>query len=114
MAQVTSLNTMRISNKFAHYLLWGLVGLLFLPNFLQLYTSRWSALGYTHAYFILPVCLWIVFRKRKDLVQAFSQTKERFMPWPLAIFVFGVLMYIFGWPMVQVPRDDFGDFKEIN
>jgi hypothetical protein len=23
-----------------------------------------------------------------------------------------VFIHTFGWPMVQVPRDDFGDFKE--
>ncbi len=38
--------------------------MLYAPVFYELYSSRWKTADYTHAYFILPVFLWLVWRKR--------------------------------------------------
>jgi len=80
-----------------YYLLWGLVGALFFPVFAVLFGQRWDALNYSHAYFILPISLWLAFRKREELAEAFAAEKKRFGTGPLAIFVFGALLYLFGW-----------------
>jgi len=87
----------RINNSFIYYLLWGLVGVLFFPVFSILYRQRWDALGYTHAYFILPVSLGLVYWKRKELAGAFASTEKRFDVSSLLILIFGGLMYLFGW-----------------
>ncbi|OQY97780.1 MAG: hypothetical protein B6D35_14195 [Candidatus Brocadia sp. UTAMX2] len=47
-----------------HYLPWILVAALYAPVFFALYQGRWASSDYTHAYFILPVFLWLVWRKR--------------------------------------------------
>jgi len=73
------------------------VFVLFLPTLLVLYRQRWGALGYTHAFFILPVSLWLVWREREALRATFKATKKKFERLYLGIFVFGSLMYLFGW-----------------
>ncbi len=80
-----------------YFLLWGLVVALFFPVFSILYRQRWNALDYTHAYFILPVSLGLVYWKRKKLARAFADTEKRFGVSSLLIFIFGGLMYLFGW-----------------
>ena len=87
----------RNRNRAIYYLLWGLVGVLFFPTLRHLYSYRWDALGYTHAYFILPVSLGLAFWKRKKLQEAFAGTEKRFGVPSLFVLVFGALLYLFGW-----------------
>ena len=87
----------RNRNRVIYYLLWGLVGVLFFPTLRHLYSYRWDALGYTHAYFILPVSLGLAFWKRKKLQEAFAGTEKRFGVPSLFVLVFGALLYLFGW-----------------
>ena len=82
--------------KTIYYILWALAGALFFPTLLSLYSYRWDALEYTHAFFILPVSIGIAFWKREELARAFAETKKRFGLGSLSIFVFGALMYVFG------------------
>jgi exosortase len=68
------------------------------PVFYQLYQSRWETIDYTHAYFILPVSLWIAWQKRNILKDLFIRNK----PQPsdmvgLAVAVFGLMMFVLGW-----------------
>lgn len=86
-----------MQRQLIYYLLWGLVGILFFPILCILYRQRWDALGYTHAFFILPVSLGLVFWKRRELAEAFAATKKKFGTPSLIIFVFGALLYLFGW-----------------
>lgn len=51
-------------SKVGHYSPWILTAVLYAPVFFDLYHSRWKSSDYTHAYFILPVFLWLVWRKR--------------------------------------------------
>ena len=87
----------KAKTQLIYYLLWGLVGVLFFPTLRHLYSYRWDTLGYTHAYFILPVSLGLVFWKRKKLQEAFASTEKRFGVSSLLILVFGALLYLFGW-----------------
>ncbi len=48
-------------------LAWILTIVLYLPVFIQLYSQRWAEIDYTHAYFILPVSVLIIWLKRKHL-----------------------------------------------
>lgn len=57
---------MRYTKKM-NYIIWLLTALLYSPIFQQLYRSRWEYIDYTHAYFILPVSVWFVWRKRAVL-----------------------------------------------
>jgi len=54
-----------------YYLTWFFIAIIYSPVFYQLYRSRWEAIDYTHAYFILPVSLFIVWQKRKALKDFF-------------------------------------------
>lgn len=87
----------KVKSQFIYYLLWALVAVLVFPNFRSLYTYRWDALGYGHAFFILPISLGLAFWKRKELAEAFASTEKRFGAVSLAILLFGGLLYLFGW-----------------
>jgi len=79
-----------------YYIIWLLTIILYSPILYQLYRSRWDVLDYTHAYFILPVSLWLVWRKRKTLRDIFEKpiTTNVFS---IALLILGVFLYIFGW-----------------
>lgn len=77
---------------------WLLVIALYTPIFFQLYQSRWETIDYTHAYFVLPVSLWLAWRKRADLKTHCTLARSSF--WDilfLGLIVTGLLMFIFGW-----------------
>ncbi len=81
-----------------NYIIWILVAVLYAPLFLNLYSVRWDTVDYTHAYFILPIFLWLIWRKRKEIKEKlqFSNPKNRNL---ISFFVllFGMFMFIFGW-----------------
>ena len=80
------------------YLLWLFAIILYSPIFYQLYSARWETIDYTHAYFILPVSLWLVWRKRKVLSPLTQGPKPSALNTrALFLLVFGLLMFIFGW-----------------
>ena len=76
------------------YLPWIFVAILYSPILYQLYSSRWDTIDYTHAYFILPVSLWLIWRKRKEfkiLPQSGGSLKA------LAFLIIGLAMFTLGW-----------------
>ena len=81
-----------------HYAVWPLLIILYSPVFWQLYTSRWEYIDYTHAYFILPVSLFLVWLKRKDIRDAARRTiASKNDPLTLSVLIAGILMFIYGW-----------------
>jgi exosortase len=53
-------------------------------------------LDYSHAYFILPVSLWLTIRNRNDIKQHLRQNHDNH--WTgLLLFIFGISMFLFGW-----------------
>lgn len=90
-----TLNFLKERKNRPHLVIWAAALLLYIPVLLKLYSVRWKVLDYTHAYFILPVSLWLVWRKREEL--ATSVTDARPANWGLAILIPGLLMFIFGW-----------------
>jgi exosortase len=80
------------------YLIWILVVILYVPVFLNLYNIRWDTVDYTHAYFILPLSLWLTWRKRgeiKHIYQEVSHYKKNIFSF--SILLLGILMFLFGW-----------------
>lgn len=49
-----------------NFIPWILLSILYSPVLFQLYRWRWENIDYTHAYFILPVSLFMVWFKRKQ------------------------------------------------
>jgi len=83
--------------KTFRHIIWVLITILYFPVFCQLYRQRWETIDYTHAYFILPVSLWLAWRKRgalRALIQN-AQLKSSFLGLPMLMF--SALMFIFGW-----------------
>ena len=83
-----------------HYIIWLLILILYSPTFFTLYHSAWKVRDYTHAYFILPISLWLVWRKRsilKDLPQSPNTLQPITTILSLIIFLLGVFLFIFGW-----------------
>ena len=66
-------NEVRNKNSVIYYLLWGLMAVVFFPVFRNLYIYRWDALGYTHAFFILPISIGLTYWKKEELVEADEQ-----------------------------------------
>jgi len=87
--------TKNIRAALPDYLIWLLIAALYSPILFQLYRLRWKIIDYTHAYFILPVSLWLVWLKRKELKTAVSSIIPH--PLSLILFILGLLMFIFGW-----------------
>jgi exosortase len=79
-------------------LIWILVTVLYAPVFYSLYNVRWEKVDYTHAYFILPISLWLTWRKRHELKVVFQHTSSsqgNFLNF--SILLLGILLYILGW-----------------
>ncbi len=82
------------------YILWALTTALYSPILFQLYRSRWENIDYTHAYFILPVALWLAWRKRTQLLQAVraaAKSSTAVQLTALALLTLGALLFVFGW-----------------
>jgi len=78
--------------------IWLLVTTLYAPVFIDLYKSRWETIDYTHAYFILPISIWIAWRNLKN----HNERNGSVSIFSLFLLIFGLLMFIFGW------RQDYG------
>lgn len=72
---------------------WLLLTALYTPILFQLYRSRWEFIDYTHAYFILPVALWLAWRSRAQLRAAVSGGSNL----GLALLAIASLLFVFGW-----------------
>ncbi len=79
-----------------NYIIWILTAALYSPVIYQLYRSRWELIDYTHAYFILPIALWFVWQKRKELKKAAVHDRQNGFIYP-ALLIAGILMFLFGW-----------------
>ena len=80
------------------FLPWIFINILYAPILYQLYHSRWETIDYTHAYFILPVSLWLLWRKRKQLATLSQIPKTTTLDAKaLALLSLGLLMFVLGW-----------------
>ncbi len=78
------------------YLIWTIVAVMYYPVFTTLYDFRWDKVDYTHAYFILPISIWLTWRKRAELKELFQhQNSSKSIP-GLALLVFGIILLVFG------------------
>jgi len=84
-------------DRYYHILIWSLVALIYLPVFQELYTKRWEFIDYTHAYFILPVSLFLVWSKKDSLKKIPVTHKTSEATIGLSLIVLGALMLDFGW-----------------
>ncbi len=88
---------MAMNSPILQYIIWFLVTVLYSPIFFQLYRSRWEMIDYTHAYFILPVSLWLIWRKRKTLATLLSTPTFLQNALNLALILISFLFFITGW-----------------
>ncbi len=79
------------------YIIWLLIGAIYSPIFYQLYRFRWETIDYTHAYFILPVSLWLVWRKRALLQELSRHSEQSPANFSIPLLLLGIFMFIFGW-----------------
>ena len=78
-----------------NFLIWILVAAIYTPSFIKLYSVRWDLLDYTHAYFILPVSLWLLWRKRDQLKESVQRHKPGKNLPGLALLFFSIILLIF-------------------
>ena len=78
---------------------WILTIVLYAPVFRALYLSVWDVRDYTHAYFILPLALFITWTKRKDIHQQITQCASHNTHHAIGflLFIFGLASFILGW-----------------
>jgi exosortase len=82
--------------KYLSLFIWIASAILFAPIFLQLYQSRWEYIDYTHAYFILPISLYIVWSKR-GLLSALTKEVPRTSWVGLFLILLGAGLFLLGW-----------------
>jgi len=81
-----------------NYLIWILVAVLYYPLFSNLYNMRWETVDYSHAYFILPISLWLIWRKRKEIKDTYQKGDAgKWNLFSLFMLLMGILLFIFGW-----------------
>jgi exosortase len=80
-----------------NYIIWLLVIALYLPVLYSLYSFRWEGLDYTHAYFILPISLWLTWRQRMRLRSLYRDGSSKYSLGSLSTLFAGILMFIWGW-----------------
>lgn len=80
-----------------NFIPWVLLSILYSPILFQLYSSRWETIDYTHAYFILPVSLFLVWLKRKQLKILIGESRAPHSISGIAALIIGIIMYIAGW-----------------
>jgi len=73
------------------------VVILFFPVFKQVYCGKWSSLDYDHAYFILPVSVFLAWRLRGELSGIYGRRKAGLSWGCVSVFAVSVWMYVFGW-----------------
>lgn len=83
--------------KGIHFSIWVLVASLYATHMYSLYHSVWAAYDYTHAYLILPLFLWLVWRKRVVLRESMKRIEQGSNIFGLFILLFGISLFIFGW-----------------
>lgn len=86
-----------MKRKITNYIIWTQAIILYSPVFWQLYRQRWETIDYTHAYFILPISLWLAWRKRRALSELTQSAKLKSSFLGLPILILSILMFIFGW-----------------
>ncbi len=77
---------------------WVLAVILYAPVFRALYRGVWDVRDYTHAYFILPISLFIVWTRRRkvqELIKSGPPQGSHFRY--LFVLIFGLCLFIFGW-----------------
>jgi exosortase len=85
-------------NPMGNYLIWILVSVLYYPLFSYLYNKRWDTVDYTHAYFILPLSLWLIWRKRREIKNIYREASpDKMNLFSFFVLLTGILMFIFGW-----------------
>ncbi len=80
-----------------YYLIWILIALLYAPVIFELYRSRWIASDYTHAYFVLPVFFFLLWRKWTLLKTLVLKARLDNNVLGIFIFLFGIYIYVTGW-----------------
>ncbi len=91
---------MKAITNFKHtlnYSIWLLTGILYFPILHQLYSRRWQAIDYTHAYYILPISIWLAWRKRQTIAGLLQKPIFINNGLNLLLIISGLLMFIFGW-----------------
>ena len=76
---------------------WSLTAGLYAPVFIVLYQSRWETIDYTHAYFILPLSLYFLWRNRHKYPALAADIPVSKGFWPLFWLVSGLSLFIFAW-----------------
>jgi len=86
-----------IKNNYLLYIPLLLITCLYFPLFKLHYMSNWAGLDYHHAYFILPVSLWLSWRQCKlnKIIIKPSSFFETFTG--LILITFGALLFVHGW-----------------
>ncbi len=84
-------------SSFKHYIMWGLCIALYAPIFSGLYRQKWESLDYTHAYFILPIALFLAWQKRSALLEMAKAAPETYSLSGFFFLMTGAILFIFGW-----------------
>ncbi len=71
--------------------------ILYYPVFFLLYHSRWASIDYTHAYFILPIALLMVWCRRKKIKNKIYITKRPKNLIGFFLLLSGLICLIFGY-----------------
>lgn len=87
-------------NGIIPFIPWILLCILYAPLIKSLYTTNWASVDYTHAYFILPVSLWLTWRMRERIAKLINShnAARQHAPWySLPLLLAGLFLCLLGW-----------------
>lgn len=61
---------------------------MFVPTFYKLVVLGWKQADYTHAYFILPISLWLIWKRREALIKTKLTSKTGLVLFAAALFIY--------------------------
>lgn len=87
-----------LRENWAHLAIWGVFFALYFPVLAILYTARWKMIDYEHAYFILPISVYLAWRVRGELSKVHKENVGTVVfTLSCVLLGFSVAMYVFGW-----------------
>ena len=81
------------------HIIWTAIAAFYTPVLIELYRQRWENIDYTHAYFIIPVSIFLAWLRRRQIKDAAASGASSGLSAMVGqiLLLLGLLLFVFGW-----------------